>query len=187
MENKISAILEAEYKLLVENLSKKFNIEKKCLLKSFKNYFSKTQIKKPPVKKPKEKLKVEKKIKVIKPEKPKKTVKKKKSLPSVLSSIIEIKKVEEICLNSEYNFYEHSPTNFIFDVIEKQVIGKHVGNGIVEDLEVKDIEMCKQYKFLYIVPENLEKKIKINVLETSLEEQIKKFKFTDSSDCEEEF
>ncbi len=70
----------------------------------------------------------------------------------------------------------HVPTQLIFDKITKQVIGKYDENSIdILDLNLEDIETCKQYNFSYVMPENIVVK-----KDNKLDEELK------STDDEEE-
>lgn len=52
---------------------------------------------------------------------------------------------------NKYNNYEHSETHFIFDELTHHVIGKQKENEI-EQLNITDIELCKQLNFKYKLP-----------------------------------
>lgn len=55
-----------------------------------------------------------------------------------------------------YGNYVHEPTGLVFDKDEKIVYGKQDGSEI-KDLTDEDIEQCKKYKFVWRIPENLDK------------------------------
>ena len=78
--------------------------------------------------------------------------------------VIEIKK-------DKNNNYVHESTGFIFDKITKRVIM----NSNHEPLKRRDIEICKELKFLYILPETLDG-----------ESSIASYSFHESSEDEEE-
>lgn len=73
----------------------------------------------------------------------------------VLKNIVQNVPLIQIRRN-KYGNFEHEPTNLVFDRDEKIVIGKQVGENIIE-LSEDDIENCKKYKFSYKIPENLDK------------------------------
>ena len=79
----------------------------------------------------------------------------------VLSRLKELKQTEHIKRNG-YGMYEHAPTGLIFNKDTKVVIGRHDGCGNMEALEAVDVEVCLQYKFAYVLPENLESKFIVN-------------------------
>lgn len=60
-----------------------------------------------------------------------------------------------------YGRFEHIDTGFIFDEKTQQVIGKQRetaddgGEPVIDPLTIADIEMCKEYKFDYLVPNHL--------------------------------
>jgi hypothetical protein len=57
-------------------------------------------------------------------------------------------------VKDEHNNYVHTETNFIFNA-NKKVVGKYKDDK-QHPLDKQDIETCKQYKFDYDVPFNLE-------------------------------
>lgn len=66
---------------------------------------------------------------------------------------------------NKWENHEHLPTKLVFNT-SKQVIGiQNRDNGKVEILTKKEIEICKQYKFEYILPENLNNKDDIDELD----------------------
>lgn len=65
---------------------------------------------------------------------------------------------------------EHPATQLVFDKKTELVVGRQQDDGTVAELTDEDIETCKQYKFRYGTPENLDKKedldkVKIDELE----------------------
>lgn len=62
---------------------------------------------------------------------------------------------------NQFGNHEHPETALVFDPKTKKVIGKQNDNGSVDDLTPEDIDVCNQYKFDYSVPENLDKKSKL--------------------------
>jgi hypothetical protein len=57
---------------------------------------------------------------------------------------------------NQYGNYVHEPTGLVFDRDEKIVYGRQEGSD-VRDLTDEDIEQCKKYKFIWRIPENLDK------------------------------
>jgi len=56
---------------------------------------------------------------------------------------------------NEYGNYMHGPTHFVFHPKTKQVIGKQNGKE-VDELTKKNIEICKELNFDFLVPFNLD-------------------------------
>ena len=56
---------------------------------------------------------------------------------------------------NQYGNYEHAETSLIFDKKTKNVIGKQC-DGEIKELTVEDIDICKQMKFDYVIPNNLD-------------------------------
>lgn len=53
---------------------------------------------------------------------------------------------------NKFNNYEHLETKFIFDKTTKKVIGKQLDDGTIIELTIEDIEVCKKYRFKYLIP-----------------------------------
>lgn len=62
---------------------------------------------------------------------------------------------------NKYGNHEHPDTNFVFDKKTKKAIGKQKDDGTIEDLTEDDIDLCNQWKFQYVISENLDKKTKL--------------------------
>lgn len=62
---------------------------------------------------------------------------------------------------NKYGNHEHPDTNFIFDKKTKKAIGKQNEDGTIEDLTKDDIDVCNQWKFQYVISDNLDKKTKL--------------------------
>jgi hypothetical protein len=74
---------------------------------------------------------------------------------------------------NQYGNHEHPDTSFVFDKKTKKAIGKQNEDGTVEDLTEDDIDICNQWKFSYILPNNLDKKTKdVKVEELDDEDEI---------------
>jgi len=52
--------------------------------------------------------------------------------------------------------YVHICSNLVFDKSTRKVIGRQEHDGSVRSLRRMDIQMCKQYKFQYCLPETLD-------------------------------
>lgn len=63
---------------------------------------------------------------------------------------------------NQFNNHEHPETSLVFDKVSKKVIGKQNDNGEIDDLTTEDINICNQYKFDYVLPDNLDKKTKLD-------------------------
>ena len=48
----------------------------------------------------------------------------------------------------------------VFSKLDKNVIGKQNEDGTIIELTKNDIELCNKFKFKYILPENLNEKLK---------------------------
>lgn len=62
---------------------------------------------------------------------------------------------------NQFGNHEHPDTSLVFDKNSKKAIGKQNEDGTIEDLTEDDIDMCNQWKFSYIIPDNLDKKTKL--------------------------
>jgi hypothetical protein len=62
---------------------------------------------------------------------------------------------------NKYGNHEHPDTKFIFDKKTTKAIGKQNEDGTIEDLTEDDIDVCNQWKFQYVISDNLDKKTKL--------------------------
>lgn len=78
------------------------------------------------------------------------TPKKSKSVKfSKVVEILENKRPRIVVKRNLYGQYEHEETGFIFDSNTEQVVGKHVGNGKIEQLTEQDQQLAKtDYNFI---------------------------------------
>lgn len=86
---------------------------------------------------------------------------KKKMSPGTKQTIIDKLKKEApavVIRRNEHGNYEHSETGFLFDPVQKLVIGKQSPDGTVIDISKDDIELCKKYNFNYNIPFVLDNK-----------------------------
>lgn len=87
--------------------------------------------------------------------------------------------------------HEHAQTGFVFE--NETVIGKQKEDGTIEDLTDEDIEQCKQFKFKYNIPSNLDRnntldKVKVDGIEDEEEiiEDIEDSDVVEEDETEEE-
>ena len=81
--------------------------------------------------------------------------------------IISTKSKLEIKRNAA-GYFVHAETSFVFDTKTQKVYGKLVGEDKIDELSAEDIDICNKYKFSYILPNNLDKKI--NILDVKVDE-----------------
>lgn len=83
-------------------------------------------------------------------EKRKCTPKKSKNVKfSKVVEILENQRPRIVVKRNLYGQYEHEETGFIFDSNTEQVVGKHVGNGKIEQLTEQDQQLAKtDYNFI---------------------------------------
>ena len=94
---------------------------------------------------------------------------------------IEIKK-------NKFGNYEHLETSLVFDNNAQKIYGKQNPDGSISDLTPEDIDLCNKYKFSYVIPMNLDKKLNINdvkVDELDEEEELDEDEF-EEEEVEEE-
>ncbi len=74
---------------------------------------------------------------------------------------------------NQFGNFEHAETGFILNKSHR-VIGKQNPNGSIDELSSEDIDMCNKYKFLFVLPNNLDKKLTLdNVHVEELEDEEK--------------
>ena len=97
--------------------------------------------------------------------------------PQVIKKLVEkIPKLEIKRNAAGYYVYAHKleghngsvETSFVFDTKTQKVYGKLIGDDKIEELSAEDIDICNKYKFSYIIPNNLDKKI--NILDVKVDE-----------------
>ena len=97
-----------------------------------------------------------------------------------------IEKIPSIQLKrNKFENFEHPETSFVFNNKTQKVYGKQNSDGTVSNLTTDDIDLCNKYKFSYYIPDNLDKidnsKKEIDCLDDlELEEELE-------DDLEEEF
>jgi hypothetical protein len=87
--------------------------------------------------------------------------------PQVIKKLVEKIPKLEIKRNAA-GYFVHAETSFVFDTKTQKVYGKLVGDDKLEELTSDDIDICNKYKFSYILPNNLDKKI--NILDVKVDE-----------------
>jgi Fe2+ or Zn2+ uptake regulation protein len=80
--------------------------------------------------------------------------------PTVVKRLSNVNSTVAIRKNAHGN-HEHPETTFVFDPKTKKVIGKQNENGKVDPLTEEDIDICNKYKFLYVLPDNLDNNAKL--------------------------
>ena len=96
--------------------------------------------------------------------------------PPVLKKLIEKIPPIKIEKNSFGNFV-HKETSFVINEHTQKVYGKENKDGSINDLTSSDIDLCNKYKFSYVIPNNLDKKVdildvKVDELDDDLEEEL---------------
>ena len=104
----------------------------------------------------------------------------KKSAPAPVQTPVMKKflanKPNYVLSRNKFGNYEDPKTGLVFDKDDKIVIGKQDASGTILDLTDEDIEACKQYKYNYRLPENLDahkkglKHVKVEEVEEELNE-----------------
>jgi hypothetical protein len=101
-----------------------------------------------------------------------------KSSENIKSKLVA--KIPSIAIKrNKFQNFEHEETSFVFDK-DKKVYGKQNSDGSIDTLSKEDINLCNKYKFLYIIPNNLDTKSNksdneledIDDLENDVEENI---------------
>lgn len=87
--------------------------------------------------------------------------------PTIIKKLVDKIPKLEIKRNSD-GYYVHEETSFVFDTKTQKVYGKLDKNNKIEELSADDIDICNKYKFSYVLPNNLDKKI--NILDVKVDE-----------------
>lgn len=87
--------------------------------------------------------------------------------PQIIKKLVEKIPKLEIKRNAA-GYFVHAETSFVFDTKTQKVYGKLVGEDKIDELSAEDIDICNKYKFSYILPNNLDKKI--NILDVKVDE-----------------
>ena len=80
--------------------------------------------------------------------------------PQIIKKLVEKIPKLEIKRNAA-GYFVHAETSFVFDTKSQKVYGKLISEDQIEELSAEDIDICNKYKFSYILPNNLDKKINI--------------------------
>jgi hypothetical protein len=92
-----------------------------------------------------------------------------------ISNIVDMLKKKSPVIHvkrNKYGNFEHHDTKFVFGKNERKVIGKQGDGKQLKPLSVEDIEKCKQLRFEYVLPTNLNIGKK-NELSKTLKEEMK--------------
>ena len=81
-----------------------------------------------------------------------------------------------------YGNYEHKETGFVFDKESKKVIGKQIGNSLV-NLNMTDLNTCKEYNF-NVDDTRVDKKFSVEQESSRLKELLKHVEESDNEDDE---
>jgi hypothetical protein len=87
--------------------------------------------------------------------------------PQIIKKLVEKIPKLEIKRNAA-GYFVHAETSFVFDTKTQKVYGKLISEDQIEELSAEDIDICNKYKFSYILPNNLDKKI--NILDVKVDE-----------------
>jgi len=96
--------------------------------------------------------------------------------PLIIKKLVD--KIPKLEINkNNFGNFEHKESGLVFDNKTQKVYGRQNSDGTVSELTHEDINICNKYKFLYIVPNNFDKKvnildIKVDELDEDLEEEI---------------
>jgi len=108
--------------------------------------------------------------------------------PSITKKLIE--KIPNIEIKkNKFGNYEHLETSLVFDNNAQKIYGKQNSDGSILELTPEDIDLCNKYKFSYILPSNLDKKLNIDdvkVDELDGEEELEEDEFEEEEDEEED-
>ncbi len=111
--------------------------------------------------------------------------------PPVVKKLLASAPLHKLARNKFGNF-EHTETKLVFDKDDKIVIGKQDPGGEILDLTDEDIEVCKQFKFNYRLPENLDvhkkglKHVKVEEVEEELNEEDMGEEYSEDEGAEED-
>ena len=75
---------------------------------------------------------------------------------------------------NQFGHHEHAETGLVFDTKLKKVIGTQQKDGNVKELTKDDINICNKFKFLYVLPTNLDSGLTLDdeVVEELEEEEL---------------
>jgi hypothetical protein len=113
------------------------------------------------------------------------------SKPTKNASIIEKIRQNSTVISIRLNNFgnpEHPPTGLVFDKTGDHVIGKQADSGKIEELEEADIENCLLYAFPFTMPENLDRKFKLDDIKVDALDEIlqEKNNFSEDEDSDED-
>lgn len=105
-----------------------------------------------------------------------------------------VEKIPSITIKrNQFDNYEHTESKLVFNNKTQKVYGKQNSDGSISDLTDEDINLCNKYKFQYIIPANLDKKVDLKNIDIEelndfeeLEEEIEDENEEDEEEEEEE-
>lgn len=87
----------------------------------------------------------------------KKSVPKLSSINTHLPVFAKIKKEKIVISKNSFGNYVHSPTSLVYSKELRKIIGVQEPDGTVSSLTDTSIQLCKQWKFEYVLPKNLDR------------------------------
>ncbi len=105
-----------------------------------------------------------------------------------------VEKIPSITIKrNQFDNYEHAESKLVFNNKTQKVYGKQNPDGSISDLTDEDINLCNKYKFQYVIPDNLDKKLDLKNIEVEelndfedLDEEIEEELEDDEEEEEEE-
>ena len=102
----------------------------------------------------------------------KKEIKKENIKDHILLNILKKSPTVHHIKRNKFGNFEHESTRFVFGKGDRRVIGKQTDNNHIIPLSLEDIEKCRDLKFDFILPENLNYGKK-NIFSSTLKEELK--------------
>ncbi len=78
----------------------------------------------------------------------------KKRTSKILQKLLTNSNIIHIQRNQFHN-YEHAETGLVFDAATQKAIGRQAEDGSIQTLSEADIDLCREYKFEYIIPHTI--------------------------------
>lgn len=88
---------------------------------------------------------------------PKKSVPKLSSINTHLPVFSKIMREKIVITKNSFGNYVHTPTSLVYSKELRKMIGVQEPDGTVSSLTDVSIQLCKQWKFEYVLPKNLDK------------------------------
>lgn len=86
------------------------------------------------------------------------------SMDSKVKNLVQIQAPKYRITRNSFGNYCHTETGLVYDRDLLKFIGKQHSSGRVDSLTDEDIETCNQYRFPYLLPENLSKSTKATAI-----------------------